>query len=75
MKFFVTLLLLAATATAAVAAVEAPQAGCSQPGEYCNGGTFLCCNRRKCVENVVSISSSLLQGIPEDGVSHADNVP
>ncbi|KAG2026320.1 hypothetical protein GB937_001829 [Aspergillus fischeri] len=52
MKVFATLLLLAATATAALAAVPAPNAGCSQPGQYCNGGTFLCCNNRQCNNNV-----------------------
>ncbi|EAL86155.1 protein rodD [Aspergillus fumigatus Af293] len=52
MKVFATLFLLAASATAALAAVPAPNAGCSQPGQYCNGGTFLCCNNRQCNNNV-----------------------
>ncbi|EAW14963.1 protein rodD [Aspergillus clavatus NRRL 1] len=45
MKVFVSLLLLA---TVAMAAVDTTNAGCSQPGQYCNGGTFLCCNNRQC---------------------------
>ncbi|KAH3142341.1 hypothetical protein KXW18_001051 [Aspergillus fumigatus] len=54
MKVFATLFLLAASATAALAVVPAPNAGCSQPGQYCNGGTFLCCNNRQCNNNVCS---------------------
>lgn len=42
MKLFATVFLLAVTAVAAID-IE-PRAGCSQPGEYCNGGTFLCCS-------------------------------
>ena len=42
MKLFATVLLLAVTAVAAID-IE-PRAGCSQPGEYCNDGTFLCCS-------------------------------
>jgi hypothetical protein len=57
MKLFVVLFALSAYAMAeAVPNLEA-RAGCSQRGQYCNGGTFLCCpGQGSCSGNVVSLS-------------------
>ncbi|KAJ5486639.1 hypothetical protein N7530_000939 [Penicillium desertorum] len=54
MKLFVVLFALAAYAMAeAVPNLEA-RAGCSQRGQYCNGGTFLCCpGQGSCSGNVI----------------------
>lgn len=52
MKLYIITLAIAALVSAAPN-LEA-RAGCSQPGQYCNDGTFLCC-RGTCRGNVVSL--------------------
>ncbi|KAJ5400145.1 hypothetical protein N7465_010634 [Penicillium sp. CMV-2018d] len=43
MKLFIVLFVLAAYAMAEAGPNLEARAGCSQKGQYCNGGTFLCC--------------------------------
>ncbi|KAJ5754165.1 uncharacterized protein N7511_008318 [Penicillium nucicola] len=53
MKFFIALLALAAFAAAEAGPNLEARAGCSQKGQYCNGGTFLCCpGQGSCSGNV-----------------------
>jgi hypothetical protein len=61
MKFFIALLALAAFAAAeAIPNLEA-RAGCSQRGQTCNGGTFLCCRGQgDCVGNLVGLQLPFL---------------
>lgn len=55
MKLYAIVLALAALAAADPGNFEA-RAGCSQKGQYCNGGTFLCCpGQGSCSGNVVCL--------------------
>ncbi|KAJ6180031.1 hypothetical protein N7519_010492 [Penicillium mononematosum] len=54
MKLFVVLFALAAFAMAEAGPNLEARAGCSQRGQYCNGGTFLCCpGQGSCSGNVI----------------------
>ncbi|KAJ5335466.1 hypothetical protein N7541_005298 [Penicillium brevicompactum] len=53
MKLYAIVLALAALAAADAGSTFEPRAGCSQKGQYCNGGTFLCCpGQGSCSGNV-----------------------
>ena len=58
MKIYLSLLLVLSSFAMAEASPKLEErAGCSQKGQYCNGGTFLCCpGQGSCSGNVVSIS-------------------
>ncbi|KAF9887637.1 hypothetical protein FE257_009730 [Aspergillus nanangensis] len=48
MKFLFALFVLAVSVAADVESGNTVQAGCSQKGQFCNNGTFLCCGKLKC---------------------------
>lgn len=55
MKLFIVLFALAAYAMAEAGPNLEARAGCSQKGQHCNGGTFLCCpGQGSCSGQVVS---------------------
>lgn len=55
MKLFIVLFALAAYAMAEAGPNLEARAGCSQKGQFCNGGTFLCCpGQGSCSGGVVS---------------------
>lgn len=54
MKLYAIVIALAALAAADPGNTFEARAGCSQKGQYCNGGTFLCCpGQGSCSGNVV----------------------
>lgn len=67
MKVSISLLFaLAAFAMAEASPKLEERAGCSQRGQYCNGGTFLCCpGQGSCSGNVVSISPQSLKRLAD----------
>lgn len=61
MNFFITVLVLAAFAVAEASPNLEARAGCSQRGQTCNGGTFLCCRGQgDCVGNLVGLQLPFL---------------
>ncbi|CRL25397.1 unnamed protein product [Penicillium camemberti] len=55
MKLFIVLFALAAYAMAEAGPNLEARAGCSQKGQFCNDGTFLCCpGQGSCSGQVVS---------------------
>lgn len=78
MKVYMSLLLaLAAFSMAEASPNLQERAGCSQKGQYCNGGTFLCCpGQGSCSGNVVSLTLHSIKRVHSDALrSMANKAP